>query len=103
MIDITSSDSSGMGIYNTETERAANILSVQLGALEYSQELGIDLKYFLQEDLRFQNESFKAYLIQVLATRGINVANLVEVIEGLSSDYIFTVSADESSTSLIAR
>ena len=47
MIDIVSSiDGQDIGTFNTQTTRAANILSVQLGTLEYAQDLGIDLKYF---------------------------------------------------------
>ncbi len=49
-----------IGLYDSQSPRAANILSVQLGALEYAPTLGIDLAYFLQEDFRFQNESFKS-------------------------------------------
>jgi len=103
MIDITSSDSDGMGLYNTQTQRAANILSVQLASLEYAKSLGIDLRYFLTEEARFQNDSFKAYIIQVLATQGINVANLIETVESLFSDYTINLTPDETSTGMIAR
>lgn len=103
MIDIISSNAQGMGIYNTQTERAANILSVQLGSLEYAPAIGIDLRYFLTEETRFQNDSFKAYTIQVLATQGINVANLFETVEALSSRYTINLTPDEESTGMIAR
>jgi hypothetical protein len=103
MIDITSSDSSGIGTYNTQTHRAANILQVQLGALEYAPTMGIDLKYFLSEDLKFQNESFQAYLIQTLAEKSINVANLFETLESLYSTYNINLTPDENSGGMIAR
>jgi len=103
MIDIVSAGPSGMETYNTQTERAANILSVQLGTLEYDQTLGIDLKYFLSEELRFQNESFKAYIVQVLATKGINVANLIETMDALYSTYSVYLTPDEQSGGMIAR
>lgn len=103
MIDIISSTSQGMETFNTQTERAANILGVQLGALEYAPTVGIDLRYFLSEDLRFQNESFKAYTVQVLATKGINVANLIETLDALASTYTINLSPDETSTGMIAR
>jgi len=103
MIDITTSDASGMGTYNTQTYRAANLLQVQIGALEYAPTIGIDLRYFLSEDLRFQNESFQAYLIQILAEKGVNVANLVESLEALSSTYLFNLTPDETNTGMIAR
>lgn len=103
MIDITTSDSDGMATYNTQTHRAANLLQVQIGALEYAPNIGIDLKYFLADDLKFQNESFQAYLIQNLAEKSINVANVFETVESLSSTYIFNLTPDETSTGMIAR
>jgi hypothetical protein len=92
-----------IGLFDTETSRAANILSVQVGSLEYAQDLGIDLNYFLSEAFRFQNESFKSYLIQVLANRGINVASVDESVQSLFSRLTFNLTGDETTTSLIAR
>ncbi len=103
MIDIIGFDEKGMQVYDTQTERAANILSVQIGALEYAPDLGIDLRYFLSENIKFQNDSFKAYLIQVLATQGINVASMVETLESLASNYTINLSRQENSTGMVAR
>ncbi len=104
MIDIVSSDEGlDLGVLDTQTSKAANILSVQLGRLHYALELGIDLKYFLSEDFRFQNESFKAYLIQVLASSSINVASVIDTLQSLHADYIFNLTPAESESSLIAR
>ncbi len=102
MIDILSV-TDDIGLLDTQIMRASNILSVQIDALEYEPELGIDLKYFLSEEFRFQNESFKAYLIQRLASYSINVASVVEVVENLYNNYTFNLTPDESSDSLIAR
>lgn len=102
MIDIAEVGTD-LTMVDTQTSRAANILSVQIGALEYAQDLGIDLRYFLSEDIEFQNDSFKAYLVQILAKWGINVANLTEVLEALSSDYTINLSAENNSTSMVAR
>ena len=103
MIDIVSTGSDDIALYDTQAERAANILNVQLGSLEYLPTIGIDLKFFLSEDIRFQNESFKSYIIQTLALRSINVANLIEVIESLSATYLINIEAAETSTALITR
>lgn len=103
MIDILTGNEDGLFIENTQAQRGANILNTQLGALEYEQTLGIDLRYFLTEDVRFQNGSFQAYLIQVLATRGINVSNFISVIQDLSSFYDIRLSPEESSSGLVAR
>lgn len=104
MTDIVSvTEGLDLGLFDTQTTRAANILSVQVGSLEYAQDLGIDLAFFLSEEFLFENESFKAYLIEVLARKGINVSSLVDTVENLFSDYVFNLSPDETSTGLIAR
>lgn len=103
MIDIVSSIyGQDIGIYDTQTMQAQNILAVQLGSLEYAQDLGIDLRYFLSEDFKFQNESFKAYCVEVLANRGINVSSVVEEIENLFSTFTFNITPEETSSGLIA-
>lgn len=105
MIDIIgyTPGESDAGVFDTEVYRARNILQVQIGSLEYAQSLGIDLKYFLSESFRFQNESFKSYLIQVLSSYGINVSSLIEEIDALSSRYIFNLVPAEPEDTLIAR
>jgi phosphomannomutase len=102
MIDIVSV-TTDIGLFDAQTEKAKNILSVQLGALEYAPDLGVDLRYFLSEDFRFQNESFKAYLVEVLANNGINVASVVDDVEDLFRQYTFNLTPEETSTGLVAR
>lgn len=105
MIDIFPPSEEGLdlGTYNTAVARAKNILSVHIGSLEYADDLGIDLKFFLSEDFKFQDESFKAYLIETLAYRGINVTDLAEAVESLFRQYTFNLAAEESTSGLIAR
>lgn len=102
MTDIVSIDAD-LGLFDTQTEKAKNILSVQLGSLSYLPDFGVDLKYFLSEDLVFQNESFKAYLIEVLASNGINVATVTDEVEDLFRQYTFNLTPQETSTGLIVR
>ena len=96
-------DGEDLGVFDTDVSRAKNILSVQFGTLEYAQDLGIDLEFFLSPDFRFQNEAFRTYLIQVLARRNINVASVDESIQNLFTQLTFNLSTTETSTSLIAR
>ncbi len=104
MIDIVSAhDGLDLGVFDTQAPRAGNILSVQAGALEYAQDLGIDLRFFLSESFKFQNESFKSYLIEILANRGINVSSLIDTVENLFRTYTFNIAPDDSSTGLVAR
>lgn len=103
MIDIVSQGNGlDIGLFDTQTVRAANILSVQIGNLEYAPTLGIDLAYFLSPDFIFQNESFKSYLVEVLANSNINVATLTETIDQLFTTYGFNLSAEQKS-GFIAR
>ena len=103
MIDIVSNETGlDMGLFDTQTVRAANILSIQVGNLEYALTLGIDLAYFLSPYFAFQNASFKSYLIQVLANFNINVALLTETIDNLFTTYGFDLSIEQNS-GFIAR
>lgn len=104
MIDIISAENGlDLGVYNTQTMRAKNILSVQLGALEYAEDLGIDLKYFLSEDFRFENESFRAYLVEVLANKGINVSSVLDVVHSLYNEFLFNLAPEQIDSGLVAR
>lgn len=101
IVDITTD----IQFFDTQTTKAANILSIQIGSLEYAQDFGIDLKYFLDENFRFQNESFKAYLIERLANSAINVASVIDTVYSLYSKYTFNLarSTENNGGGLIAR
>ena len=90
MIDIV-----GIGddlrMYNAQSPKAANVLSVQLGNLEYAPDFGIDLEFFIQEGFQFQNDSFKAYLIQRLTEHRVNVNSVTDVFEPLFEQLTFVV------------
>lgn len=104
MIDIFFTENGkDLSVYNTQVERAKNILSTQLNALEYAQGFGIDIKYFLDENYRFQNESFRAYLIERLASNGINVSSVINEIEALSQSLTINLTPPEDSGGLVAR
>ncbi len=103
MIDIVSITDGDLGFYDTQVPQAANILSVQLEALEYAPDLGIDLDYFLAEEFRFQNESFKAYLVQRLANYGINVSAVTDTLNSLYRNYTFQIVPTETDGGMIAR
>lgn len=92
-----------LGTFDTQTYKAANILGVQLGALEYAPDLGIDLKYFLSNDFQIQNESFEAYCVQVLAQNGVNVTSVTKVLQALFQSMTFNIAPLETSTGLLAR
>jgi len=105
MIDIFPPSEPGLDLrkIDSDTGKAANVLSVQLGSLNHLPEFGIDLDYFLTEDIEFENESFQAYMIQVLTDNGINVSKSIETVESLYRKYTLSVSSNESNSKLVAR
>lgn len=94
MIDIVATGEGSGGdirLFDAQTSKAANVLSVQLGYLEWEPDFGIDLRYFLQEGFRFQNESFKSYLIQRLSESYVNVNQVLDQFESLYEKLTFYV------------
>lgn len=99
MIDIVGvHDGSDLNLYDAQSPKGANVLSVQLGSLEYLPEFGVDLKFFIQEDFQIQNESFKSYLIQRLTESNVNVNAVIEVVESLIRRLTFVVGDTERET-----
>lgn len=97
MIDVvTVLDGQDLGVADTVIQKARNLLSVQLGSLEYIPDFGVDLKYFLNNPIVFQNSSFKSYLIQRLSQNSISTIDSLEIVENLYSKVILSVQANET-------
>lgn len=103
MIDMTGVESGDIAVYDTQTTRAQNLLQVQLGHLEYAPEIGIDLDYFLTENINFQTESFIAYVTENLASHGISVSLIQKTIGNLSTFLGINLSPAETSTGFVAE
>lgn len=88
-------------IFDTQVKKAENVCSVQLGSLYYADTFGVDLAYFLSEEFEFQNEAFKAYLIQRLAESSIDVTSVIETIEALYSSLVFNIPARPENSGLV--
>lgn len=84
-------DGEDLLIIDSIVAKAANVLSIQIGDLEYADPFGVDLKYFLQKDLQFQNTTLKAHMVQKLIENQVNVAQVLELIETLYMKYTFYV------------
>lgn len=91
-------DGSDLVIVDSIVSKAANVISVQLGDLSYAEDFGVDLNYFLQPGLQFQNESFKSYLVNRLTESQVNVAQAVEVFETLFERLTFYVGDNNANT-----
>lgn len=91
MIDIFLSDTGELKTAEAVVFKAKNILSIQENSLEYEQDLGIDLKRFLDPDIKIQNETFEAYSVQRLAAQGVNVVSLLTDKEAFREVFNYTV------------
>lgn len=101
MIDIVAVGEGAGGdlrTFDAQTSKAENVLSVQLGYLEYAPDFGVDLEFFIQEDFQFQNDSFKSYLIQRLSEHHVNVNQVLEAIEDLYEQLTFVVGDADKNT-----
>lgn len=95
MKDITTI-SSDLVVQESVNYKAANVLSIQVGDLEYAPDFGIDIEFFIDPDIQFQNESFKAYLIQRLSEHHVNVNQVLEVFQDFVLKFTFYVGDKES-------
>ena len=82
--------------------KAKNILEIQEGSLSYAPELGIDLKRFLDPDVKIQNRTFEAYSIQKLGEQGVNPIELIVNKETFRQVFDYTV-AEVDKEGLIAK
>ena len=101
MIDISGVSAGDITLANSIVNKAANVLQIQLGTLEYAPDFGIDLEFFLDPDLQFQNDSFKSYLIQRLSELHVNVNQVLDTLEQFYLKFTFIVGDIESTGGLI--
>jgi len=92
MMDIVSfEDGLDLGIQDSIVPKAANLLQVQLGSLDYAPDFGVDLRYFITSNFQFQNETFKSYLIERMMQNQINVADVTETLDTLFETFGWSV------------
>jgi hypothetical protein len=97
MKDITEVSNGDLVLTDTVLMKATNLLSTQLASLEYAPDFGVDFRFFIESNLQFQNESFKAYLVERLTQNQINVSDVLERMEALYQQFTFHV--DDSANS----
>jgi hypothetical protein len=92
MLDVLILDNADDLVFSeTEAAKAGNVLSVQLGSLEYAPNFGVDLRFFLSDDFNFENESFKAYLVERLTQHQINVSQVLTTLSSFLQTNVFYV------------
>jgi hypothetical protein len=82
-------------LYASDAPRAVNVVSVQIGSLEYALSFGVDLSFYLGQDFSIQPESFQAYLVRRLTESQINVVEVIESIQSLYSNLTFGIGETE--------
>lgn len=60
----------------TDIYKGENILKIQVGSLYYAQSLGIDIRRFIDPDVKIQVETFKSYSVQELVNQGVRVETI---------------------------
>lgn len=74
-----------LGVAESTLPKAVNVVSIQLGDLEYAPDFGIDKRYFLTSDISIQRDSYRAHVVQRLTESKIAVMEMIELLNALSS------------------
>lgn len=77
---------------DTDVYKAENILMVQLGALYYEQDFGIDLTRFIDPGVEIQLETFRAYTVDRLIANGVQVYTVQTVVDKFMAKINYTIS-----------
>lgn len=92
MLDISEAvNGNDLTLTNSAVMKAGNLLSIQLGVLDYAPDFGVDFKYFLESNFQIQIETFKTYLIQRMTENQINVTEVAQVVSDLFSTLNFGI------------
>lgn len=94
MIDVFM-ENGKMKVSDTVVFKAKNILEIQEGSLYYEKGLGIDLKTFLDPNVKIQNRTFEAYSLQKLGEQGVNPIELI--VDKTAFEQVFTYKVVEAS------
>lgn len=77
---------------DTDVYKARNILSVQKTNTHYRPDLGIDLKRFIDPNVKIQFETFRSYTLQEMVQQGARIDAILEVQRDLDKKMDYNVS-----------
>lgn len=77
---------------DTDVYKARNILSVQKTNTHYRPDLGIDLRRFIDPNVRIQFETFRSYTLQEMVQQGVRIDAVMEVQQNLDKELNYNVS-----------
>lgn len=99
MIDIVKIEDGGdLRVADAVSPKAAAIVSVQVGSLEYAPNLGVDKRYFLQEGLEFPLASWKSHVVEQLTKQMVNVFAVRDLERLLDVTHTFEVGDGQDTT-----
>lgn len=81
---------------DTDLYKAKNILSIQVTDVYYAPELGIDLRRFMNPDIKIQFETFRSYTIQQMVQQGVRINDALEIQQKLDKDLEYSVSTTQN-------
>ena len=81
---------------DTDLYKARNILSVQKTNTYYRPDLGIDLRRFIDPNVRIQFETFRSYTLQEMVQQGARMDAVLEIQKNLDKKLNYTVSQTEN-------
>ncbi len=94
-------DGDDLNVTKSEAPRAKSVLDTQLGTLEYADQFGIDMAYFLESELSIQTESFQSHCVQRLLQHQVNVVNVIKVVETFMERNTYAIGSSQSDGSMI--
>lgn len=77
---------------NTDVYKARNILSVQKTNTYYRPDLGVDLRRFIDPDVKIQFETFRSYTLQEMVQQGVRIDAILEIQKDLDKKMEYNVS-----------
>lgn len=83
-----------LGLQDSTLPKAANVCFVQLADLTYAPTFGIDKRYFLTQNIQFQFANFRAHVIERLTQSGVNVTEVVTLLQALYGRLSFGIGND---------
>ncbi|MDR2708640.1 MAG: hypothetical protein LBC07_01510 [Elusimicrobiota bacterium] len=75
--------------------KAQNLLEVQERSLYYAQNFGVDLAYFIESSIHFQNEVMQAHISEKLMTNYLVVAQYSAAVESFFQKHSIQISNAE--------
>jgi hypothetical protein len=80
-IDDFSGAGGDMSFRSDQLCKAANVLKVQIGKLYYFKSFGIDLAYFIESEISFQNEVLQAHIAEKLSSNYLVISQYSTLID----------------------